>query len=152
MTLTKEAETDTYAATMENKNAAVENAPFDSVASTQYAIPAGFEPTTGADTSNHYVSKLNGNNKRVGPTILLRVMAGDTLTASTYTWYSGTPQTPGSEPSLLNSIGDIICRRGTWSAGQQVYTSPGRGFNNGGGASAHLFFERKRRGLQQCST
>jgi len=54
------------------------------------------------------VSKLNGNNKRVGPTILLRVMAGDTLTASTYTWYSGTPQAPGTQPSLLNSIGTLF--------------------------------------------
>ncbi|HWB28386.1 MAG TPA: DUF6443 domain-containing protein [Chitinophagaceae bacterium] len=108
MTLTEEGQTDTYAATMENKYAATENALFDSVASTQYLTPTGFEPTSGADTSNHYVSKLNGNNKRVGPTILLKVMAGDTLTASTYAWYSGTPQTPGSQPSLLNSLGTLL--------------------------------------------
>jgi RHS repeat-associated protein len=111
MTLTEETQTDTYAATMENKNANVENLLFDSVSSTQYAVPAGFEPTTGADTSNHYVSRLNANsgvNKRVGPTLLLRVMAGDTLTASTYTWYSGTPQAPGNQPSLLNSLGTLF--------------------------------------------
>jgi hypothetical protein len=35
-------------------------------------------------------------------------MAGDTLTASTYTWYSGTPQNPGSAPSLLNSLATLF--------------------------------------------
>ena len=114
MTLTEEGQTDTYAATMENKNATVENALFDSVASTQYAVPGGpggFEPVSNPDTSNHFVSRLNASsnpNLRVGPTILLKVMAGDTLTASTYTWYSGTPQVPGTQPSLLNSIGTLF--------------------------------------------
>jgi len=108
MTLTEEAQTDAYAATMENKNATVENALFDSVSSTQYAVPTGFEPTTGADTSNHFVSKLNSANKRVGPTILLKVMAGDTLTASSYAWYSGAVQAPGSQPSLLNSLATLF--------------------------------------------
>ncbi|HLY69358.1 MAG TPA: hypothetical protein VKR53_06485, partial [Puia sp.] len=42
-------------------------------------------------------------NKRVGPTIILKVMAGDTLTASTYAWYTGAVQAP-SGPSLLNSL------------------------------------------------
>jgi len=90
-----------------NQAAVLLPALFDS-SSTQHAVPAGFEPTTGADTSNHFVSKLNSANKRVGPSILLKVMAGDTLTASTYAWYSGAVQAPGSQPSLLNSLGTLF--------------------------------------------
>ena len=101
----------TYAATMETKNSAVENALFDSVSSTQYPKPNAFDSSIGHDTSNHYVSRLNASssiNQRVGPSILLRVMAGDTLTASTMAWYQGAVQQPGSEPSLLNSLGTLV--------------------------------------------
>ncbi|HLY68678.1 MAG TPA: DUF6443 domain-containing protein, partial [Puia sp.] len=102
MVLSEETEQDTYAATMESQNATIENLLFDSVSATQYAKPAGFD----TDTSNHYVSRLNASvsvNKRVDPTIILKVMAGDTLTASTYAWYTGAVQAP-SGPSLLNSL------------------------------------------------
>jgi RHS repeat-associated protein len=102
MVVTEETEHDSYAATMEQQNAQIENLLFDSVSSTQIAKPAGFD----TDTSNHYVSGLNASssvNKRVGPTIILKVMAGDTITASTYAWYSGAVQPP-SGPSLLNSL------------------------------------------------
>ena len=102
MVLSEDTEQDTYAATMEQQNATLENAIFDSVASTQYAKPAGFD----TDTSNHYVSMLNASasvNKRIGPTIILKVMAGDTLTASTYCWYNTAVQPPTGN-SLLASL------------------------------------------------
>jgi len=102
MLLTEETDQSTYAATMESATAALENQLFDSVSSTQLTKPVGFD----TDTSNHFVSRLNASssiNKLVGPAILLKVMAGDTLSASTYSWYNAPVQAP-TAPSLLSSL------------------------------------------------
>jgi hypothetical protein len=91
--LTTEQQTDIYAATMETANAGKENALFSNISSTATTKPAGF----GNDNSNKMVSKLNGNintggNKRVGPSIILKVMTGDTINISTLSWYQGAVQ------------------------------------------------------------
>jgi RHS repeat-associated protein len=114
--LTQEKDTAIYAATMENKSAAKENLLFNNVSSTQYPTPSGFEPSSGADTSNHFVSRLNGGSggNRIGPSIVLKVMAQDTVSATVYGWYSGPVQAPPSpESPLINDLlstltGDII--------------------------------------------
>ena len=95
--LTTEQETDLYAATMETSAAAKENALFSNVSSTAAAKPGGFD----TNSSNGQVSQLNGNvnitsYKRVGPSIILKVMAGDTVSISTYGWYTGTTQPPAT--------------------------------------------------------
>jgi len=95
--LTTEQETDLYAATMETAAAAKENALFSNVSSTAVTKPAGFD----TNNSNGMVSQLNGNvnvtgNKRVGPSIILKVMAGDTVSISAYGWYTGTTQAPAT--------------------------------------------------------
>jgi RHS repeat-associated protein len=103
MVLTEETEQDTYAATMEQATAALENQLFDSVGTTQYPTPAGFD----TDTSNHYVSRLNANTsvgQQVGPSIVLKVMAGDTLTAGVYGWYNASVQPPSGPSTLLMSL------------------------------------------------
>jgi RHS repeat-associated protein len=87
---------------MEPQNATLENELFDSVASTQYPKPAGFD----SDTANHYVSMLDASSSggtRIGPMIILKVMAGDTITASTYCRYNTPVQSP-TGPSLLTSL------------------------------------------------
>jgi hypothetical protein len=102
MVLSEETEQDSYIATMEQQNATLENELFDSVASTQYPKPAGFD----SDTANHYVSMLDASSSggtRIGPMIILKVMAGDTVTASTYCWYNTPVQSP-TGPSLLTSL------------------------------------------------
>jgi len=114
--LTQEKDTAIYAATMENKSAAKENLLFNNVSSTQYPTPSGFEPSSGTDTSNHFVSRLNGSSggNRIGPSIVLKVMAQDTVSATVYGWYSGSVQAPPSpESPLINDLlstltGDII--------------------------------------------
>jgi len=95
--LTTEQETDLYAATMETATASKENALFNNVSTTAVAKPSGFD-TNG---SNAQVSQLNGNvnitaNHRVGPSIILKVMAGDTVSISTYGWYTGSVQPPAT--------------------------------------------------------
>jgi RHS repeat-associated protein len=91
--ITTEQETDLYAATMETANATKENLLFSNISSTTVAKPGGFD----TDNNNQKVSQLNGNvnitgNKRVGPSIVLKVMTGDTISISTYGWYTGATQ------------------------------------------------------------
>jgi hypothetical protein len=91
--LTTEQETDKYAATMETANATVENALFYNVSATATAVISGMTN----DPNNKMASKLNrnintGGNKRVGPSIILKVMTGDTISISTNSWYTGAVQ------------------------------------------------------------
>jgi hypothetical protein len=75
---------------METASRTKEDVLFNNVGSTASANLTGM--THG--NNNHLSSKLNGNinisgNKRVGPSIILKVMAGDTISVSTYGWYTG---------------------------------------------------------------
>ena len=92
---TTETATSIYAATMEDGSALVEDQLFSNVSSTKTTKPPGFDNVG----TNLKVSKLNGDintvgNKRSGPAIILKVMAGDTISLSTYAWYSGAIQAP----------------------------------------------------------
>jgi RHS repeat-associated protein len=102
--LTTEQQTDIYAATMETAAAGKENALFSNVSSTATTKPAGFSN----DNSNQMVSKLNGainitGNKRVGPSIVLKVMTGDTISISTYGWYTGAVQPAATGVSAIST-------------------------------------------------
>ena len=82
-----------YAPIMETANATKENLLFSNISSTTVTKPGGFD----TDNTNQKVSQLNGNvnitgNKRVGPSIVLKVMTGDTVGISTYGWYAGATQ------------------------------------------------------------
>ena len=44
----------------------------------------------------------------MGLSIVLQVMAGDTLSASTYVWYNTPAVQPTSDPSLLNILTNIF--------------------------------------------
>jgi len=107
MVITSEQQADLYAATMEAASAAKEELLFKNIVETRFEPkPGGFD----SDTSNHKVARLNGNintagNKRVGPAIVLKVMAGDTVTIGAKAWYQGSAQTP---PSGLAPIADEV--------------------------------------------
>ncbi len=105
--LTTEQETDIYAATMETANAAKENALFSNISSTATTKPAGFSN----DNSNQMVSRLNGSvnisgNYRVGPSIVLKVMTGDTISISAFSWYTGAVQPPAT--GVTSIVNDLI--------------------------------------------
>jgi len=104
--LTEGKDTSSYAATMESKDSAVVSALFSNVytpVNTVYVKPSGFD----SDTSNHFVARLNassGVNITTGPSIVLKVMAGDQVQMSTYAYYTTPVQPPPSGVNLLNSI------------------------------------------------
>ncbi len=128
LTLTEETQTDLYGASMEPASAALENQLFNNVSTTQYSKPAGFD----SDTANHDVSRLNGtsgtstpSNPRMGPSIVLQVMAGDTLAFGVQGWYSAIVQSPPSNDNVAGVISDLITTLsgGVISAGQGKLTS-----------------------------
>lgn len=95
--ITEQTSEATYAATMEPQNAQAENQLFDNISSTTVTKPNGFD----SNPNNKDVSQLDGsagNNSvpRVGPAIVLKVMAGDTVTIATQAWYQGTVEPPPS--------------------------------------------------------
>ena len=106
MVLTTEQQTDLYAATQEPANATKENQLFNNLSSTTFA-----KPTTGAGfdavAANTKVSRVNGGttSTRIGPSIVLKVMAGDVISISTQAWYTGATVAP---PTGLGPIKDQL--------------------------------------------
>ncbi len=93
LVITSGNDTIVYSATMEDANTLVEDQLFSNISGTKSTKPAGFDNTG----TNLKVSKLNGDlnttgNKRIGPAIILKVMAGDTISVATQVWYSGVVQ------------------------------------------------------------
>ena len=104
--LTEGKDTATYMATMETADSATVQKLFSNVydpARTVFAKPAAFD----ANSSNIFVSKLTGNSPsggqggRIGPSIVLKVMAGDQVQINTYAYYSTATQPPVTVPVAL---------------------------------------------------
>ncbi|WP_346320974.1 DUF6443 domain-containing protein [Chitinophaga sp. YIM B06452] len=114
MVLTEESSTAMYAATMEAERAPVENALFSNIDASRTAKPVGY-PQGDPSAQNEFVAKLNGNNpdKRIGPSIVLKVMAGDTIAIGARAFYKsgGVQEGNGKIPvegmlsSLIRAIG-----------------------------------------------
>lgn len=88
MVLTEETSLANYAATMESANSAKENALFSNIDNTRSAKPVGY-PADGTTSPNDYVSKLNASSgtQKIGPSLVLRVMAGDTIQLGAKAFY-----------------------------------------------------------------
>ncbi|HLG40843.1 MAG TPA: DUF6443 domain-containing protein, partial [Chitinophagaceae bacterium] len=111
MILTEEsAPASIYQATIEDANRSNEVLIFTQIPATESPKPGGFD----SDPINLKVSKLfnaSGNDKRVGPGIVLKVMAGDKFKALVKGWYlaGGTdinplPGAPGVITNILNAF------------------------------------------------
>jgi|GEM_PF-796273 len=103
-------DTATYAATMETADSAVVNSLFSNVYSpvrTVAAKPAGFD----TDNANLQVARLNaiaGVNKKTGPSLVLKVMAGDKVQISTYAFYNAAVQPPPGGVDLASEIITVL--------------------------------------------
>lgn len=101
MVLTTQSQTDFYAATAEPANAAKEAQLFSAYNTT--TKPAGFDGR-GYNTA---VTVVNGGTAagRMGPGIVLKVMAGDTVTIGTRAWYNTPTQSPvAGLPALKDQL------------------------------------------------
>jgi RHS repeat-associated protein len=108
--LTEGRDTSTYAATMESGDSVVVRALFSNVydpVNTVLAKPSGFD----ANSANQKVARLNassGVNKKVGPSLVLKVMAGDKVQISTYAFYNTAVQPPPGGVDLTSEILSLL--------------------------------------------
>lgn len=129
--VTEQKDTSKYMATFETANREKENALFANIEATAFDIDLinkpGLSgsclecilpengtsyPVDNTTNPNHYVSRLNGEGKRIGAAITLKVMAGDKIDLGVKVWYpeseiSGLPEIGEPEdvlPSLINTL------------------------------------------------
>ncbi|SDF54667.1 RHS repeat domain-containing protein [Chitinophaga filiformis] len=86
--LTDQADFTVYAATMETKVAAQELALFSNIEETRVEKPSGY-PEDKTTENNKFVTKLSAKDggKKIGPSLVLRVMAGDTVQINARAFY-----------------------------------------------------------------
>jgi RHS repeat-associated protein len=107
MLLTEEQQTDVYDAGMEVANRSYEATLFgEKVQTTEANKPGGFDN----DNNNQKVSAVNGitAESRIGPGVILKVMAGDKITAQTFAWYQPTDMDNSTTPGLTAVISSLL--------------------------------------------
>lgn len=112
MTLTEEQKTDMYpAATMEIATSATEELFYSNLSATRVDVPTGYPANT--PSGNAKVAKVNGGGNKIGPAIILKVMAGDKFNLTVNSWWkdTNTPASPNSPltdllTALSNSVGN----------------------------------------------
>ncbi len=105
MVITDEQQCDLYpAATMETAGRVVEEAIYSNIAKTASPKPAGY-PVDTYSQPNDMVARVNGSGQKIGPSIALKVMAGDTFNIRVNAWYKQIGSVPG-EP--LNPLPDLL--------------------------------------------
>jgi RHS repeat-associated protein len=102
LVLTDQTDFSVYAATMEPEAAEKETALFTNVEETRIEKPVGY-PEDKTTEKNAFVAKLNAKEggKKVGPSLVLRVMAGDTVRINARAFYKspGPKDKTGSSPA-----------------------------------------------------
>ena len=129
-----------YLATMEVLRAATENALFSNIDASRVARPAGYpqDATTASSGNNEYVAKLNGNHpdKKIGPSIVLRVMAGDTIRIGTKAFYKSVGLGSSRKGTTVGDMARALASTFGKSSHDQS------GGVHGGGSNASPFTER----------
>nr|WP_295869882.1 DUF6443 domain-containing protein [uncultured Chitinophaga sp.] len=109
--LTDQTDFTIYAASMETDAAARETATFSNIDATRVDRPVGY-PDDRSAGPNKSVAKLTavGPGRKVGPSIVLRVMAGDTIQISAKAFYkSGGPVNNNkAESNAENILADLV--------------------------------------------
>lgn len=107
--LTEQTDFNMYAATMETESAAMETALFSNVEETRTAAPVGY-PQDKTTTTNKFVAKLNAKDggKKIGPSLVLKVMAGDTIQIGAKAFYKSTGPKDNKTVTPEDMIADLI--------------------------------------------
>lgn len=109
MVLTEQSDLGVYLATMETANASQESMLFSNIENTRVAKPVGY-PTVNSRSNNQFVSKLNAaeGSQKVGPSLVLRVMAGDTIQIGVNAFYKSNHAEPKPESPVNSILSDLI--------------------------------------------
>jgi RHS repeat-associated protein len=111
MVLTDEHKTDGYKATMETAVRSIEDQLFSNIGGTESGKPAGFDGDPDENPDNQKVSKLlcrTNEDKRIGPGVVLKVMAGDKFRASVLGWYKPDETNPNPGPAAIPMVQALI--------------------------------------------
>ena len=102
--LTEEQQTDMYpAATMETATATIEETYYSNLPATRIDVPSAYPANTPAGNAKvAKVSAAAGGNK-IGPAMILKVMAGDKFNLNVNSWWKSTA-TPGTPVSPLTDL------------------------------------------------
>ncbi|HMR85491.1 MAG TPA: hypothetical protein PKE30_20240, partial [Niabella sp.] len=104
MLLTEEQESNQYpAASMETAQSATENLYYSNINTTRVAKPAGY-PADTYTNPNDNVSKVNGSGNKIGPGMVLKVMAGDKFSIRVNSWYKKNGASPGVPANPLTDL------------------------------------------------
>jgi hypothetical protein len=104
MVLTEEQYTDAFPpATMETAGATTEETYYSNLAETRVTVPAGYPANTPA--GNARVAKVGAaaGLRKIGPAIILKVMAGDQFTLTVNSWWSS-GNTPAQAPNPVAEL------------------------------------------------
>jgi RHS repeat-associated protein len=105
--ITDEQKVDTYpAATMETAQATTEELLYANVNTTRNDKPAGY-PTDNTTSPNDKLAKVSGSGNKIGPSITLKVMAGDQFNIKVSSWYKTNGTTPGT-PSPITGLATTL--------------------------------------------
>ncbi|MDQ0105042.1 RHS repeat-associated protein [Chitinophaga terrae (ex Kim and Jung 2007)] len=116
--LTDQTQMSSYVATMETQRAATETQLFSNVDETRVPRPAGY-PSEAASSENRSVSKLSAKEggRKIGPSLVLKVMAGDTVKIGAQAFYkSNGPQDNSSRVQPETMLADLALN---FAGGQQ---------------------------------
>lgn len=103
--VTEQKDSSNYAATFELANRTKETQLFNNITETAVATSG----ITGYPGSGSYASGLNGYSKKIGASISLKVMAGDTVDIGTQYWYpSSSSGTSGSPENMATSLSGFL--------------------------------------------
>jgi hypothetical protein len=108
--LTDEQQQDAYpAATMELAQATTEESFYTGLNTTRIDKPVGY-PVDNTTTPNDKVAKVNGSGNKIGPSITLKVMAGDKFNVKVSSWYktNGAPINNPTTPILTDLINGFL--------------------------------------------
>lgn len=111
MVLTEQLDTTKYIpATMEAALAAKEDSVYYNLLQTRWDVSniSGYPVDTTYSNPNAKVAKVNGSGQKIGPSVVLKVMAGDQFNFRVTSWYktmtSGTPVNSSPLTDLVNAL------------------------------------------------
>ncbi|WP_158085330.1 RHS repeat-associated core domain-containing protein [Niastella vici] len=110
MVLTDQKDTAKYLASMEPNYRAKEDALFNNVTLTACStavVPGGYPVDTSITNPNEWVSWVNGSGNKIGPSLTLRVMAGDTIDIGVKSFYRPSGAGIGNNSALNDILGSL---------------------------------------------
>ncbi|MET6997735.1 DUF6443 domain-containing protein [Chitinophaga defluvii] len=118
MVLTEQSDLTMYAATMETEAAPMENALFSNIDNSRMAKPVGY-PEDNTTEENEFVAKLNAKDggKKIGPSLVLRVMAGDTIQIGAKAFYKSQGPQENKKPAPVEDMLASLAQAFSGSAG-----------------------------------